>query len=860
MILEKDKSPEEITEQLKQLTKQLNYKEKYEKEQEKLMEQYKQNADTHKQNADTYKRLLEEERLRNEETAKHIEVLNKENMQRIFEELKTEVTKSLTVSEEIILYKNEMLEKVNSIKEENLMQKVLIDELKEEIIQLKNQLAAYEKQCEGHANHCKELNEISEKRIHEAMDAFNQQIKDTEEVCRKELYNLQVIVEEHKKEIIENKRLRDKQSFLTTKCNEEITQLRNKLTFVQVTEQEDLQFTEKFQDIIKKLHYKELNSREVIYEKRINKVIDMFNKHLKDREETQKKEFDNLKLEIEEFKGEEAKKFEDSKETCKANSTLIEKLVWKEVQNIEEQLKKQNLVIDSSNKASVDKENTLMSKLEDYRRIFVKEFDTRLEEFEQATKKEKEIVYRTIKDIQLEVDKLVYYFNQQSQPQNTKVAHIIKDYTQPMLEAAEQNDKNHKNECTTISNTSAKLSSLNTDVLALAFSGTNETTESSVEHKAEAAEDTPPNSGASAKESSLNPDVLALMQKTRAYQNSALSYDLETATITVDCDDLTEKEKIKEEFYIAYWEMTMGGKLKEHAFPVDDVQQANVIVDEYTKTFSHTYFRYDPEKKEIKCLSTDARQMQNVQRWLNSMKKAAKVKAICIDLPKLSRRVTIKFGDIVEEEVDIIVNAANDRLMHAGGVAAAIDKASYGAVQKESNQVILQTGTLPTGKAVITSAGGKLKCKSVIHAVGPIAYQHKDQCADLLLTACVNSLVLAQRNKAKSISFPPISSDIFGVSKELVANVMLSSLCSYTCSDPELLNDVRIVIIDEPTFDVFIKFFNEEKENLKLLQHTRPTEDSTKVTATSHHMHDIQSKSALQLGPQKGLSNLKYDK
>ena len=387
------------------------------------------------------------------------------------------------------------------------------------------------------------------------------------------------------------------------------------------------------------------------------------------------------------------------------------------------------------------------------------------------------------------------------------------------------------------------------------YSSTGETTESSVDPKTKAAEDVPPDGVSSAKGSSLNPDVLALMQKTGAYQNSALSYDLQTATINVDCDDPTEKEKIKEEFYTAYQELMMGGKLKEHAFPVDDMQQAYSIVDEYAKTFSHTYFRYDPEKKEIKCLSTDARQMQNVRRRLNSMKKKApEAKSVHIDLPKLSRRVTIKLGDITEEEVDIIVNAANDRLLHGGGVAAAIDRASYGIVQQESSKVIEQTGTLPTGEAVITNAGGKLRCKFVVHAVGPIAYQHKDQCDALLHTACVNSMIIAQRNKAKSISFPPISSGIFGVSKELVAKVMLSSLCSYKCGNPELLNDVRIVIIDEPTFDVFLKLFHKEKENLILLQNTRPTENSSMPTTTSHY--GMQSENTLQLGAHNNLSTL----
>ena len=362
------------------------------------------------------------------------------------------------------------------------------------------------------------------------------------------------------------------------------------------------------------------------------------------------------------------------------------------------------------------------------------------------------------------------------------------------------------------------------------FSGSSETIETTPYPKTEVPEDTSSDGSISAKGSSLNPDVLALMQKTGAYQHPALSYDLQTATINIDHDDPAKREKIKEEFFAAYRNIMMNGKLKEYVFPVEDLQQAHTMVDECMKAFNHTYFRYDSEKKVIKCLSTDARQMQNIRKRHNNMKKDSKVKSVFIDLPKKSRKVTIKLGDIIEEEVDVIVNAANDRLMHAGGVAAAIDKASYGAVQKESSRVIEQTGTLPTGQAVITSAGGSLKCKFVVHAVGPIASQHKDHCGPLLRNACVNSMLMAQHNKAKSVSFPPISSGIFGVSKELVASVMLSSLCSYTCDDPELLNDVRIVIIDEATYDVFLKFFHKEKGNLELLQYTNPASTSKSAT------------------------------
>ena len=69
----------------------------------------------------------------------------------------------------------------------------------------------------------------------------------------------------------------------------------------------------------------------------------------------------------------------------------------------------------------------------------------------------------------------------------------------------------------------------------------------------------------SAKEYNLNPDILALMEKTGAYQHSAVSYDQQTMTINIECDDATEKEKIKEELFTAYRELMMGGKLKEHS-------------------------------------------------------------------------------------------------------------------------------------------------------------------------------------------------------------------------------------------------------------------------------------------------------
>ena len=79
-----------------------------------------------------------------------------------------------------------------------------------------------------------------------------------------------------------------------------------------------------------------------------------------------------------------------------------------------------------------------------------------------------------------------------------------------------------------------------------------------------------------------------------------------------------------------------------------------------------------------------------------------------------NKTLTLKQSDLTEEDADAIVNAANDGLCHGGGIAGAIVKKGGQIIQDESDRI----GRVRTGSAAITGAG-KLKCKWVIHAVGP---------------------------------------------------------------------------------------------------------------------------------------------
>ena len=175
-------------------------------------------------------------------------------------------------------------------------------------------------------------------------------------------------------------------------------------------------------------------------------------------------------------------------------------------------------------------------------------------------------------------------------------------------------------------------------------------------------------------------------------------------------------------------------------------------------------------------------------------------------------RFSLYQGDITEERVDAIVNAANEWLQHGGGVAAAIVRKGGRQIEEESRRIILNRNRLPlnVGDAVYTK-GGHLSCRYVIHTVGPRWNDYdRQRSISLLRRACMESLYLAAELKLSSIALPAISSGIFGMPKSICAQVMFKSMEEFSSStDAELttLRDVRIVIIDHQTISVFQEEF-----------------------------------------------------
>ena len=173
-----------------------------------------------------------------------------------------------------------------------------------------------------------------------------------------------------------------------------------------------------------------------------------------------------------------------------------------------------------------------------------------------------------------------------------------------------------------------------------------------------------------------------------------------------------------------------------------------------------------------------------------------------IKLPS-SQTIQIVRGDITTEEVDAIVNAANDHLQHGGGVARTISKNGGPAIQQESDAWVRQHGRVSHTNPAWTS-GGDLPAKYVIHAVGPV---WGDGDEDIKLESAVTgSLRVADELKCSSIALPAISTGIFGFPKDRAARIIFSAIENYFAKNSASgLKTIKLLLYDQPTVDVFLK-------------------------------------------------------
>jgi O-acetyl-ADP-ribose deacetylase (regulator of RNase III) len=162
-------------------------------------------------------------------------------------------------------------------------------------------------------------------------------------------------------------------------------------------------------------------------------------------------------------------------------------------------------------------------------------------------------------------------------------------------------------------------------------------------------------------------------------------------------------------------------------------------------------------------------------------------------------RLILVQGDITEQDVDAVVNAANSSLMGGGGVDGAIHRGGGPAILEECKRIRAERfpDGLPPGRAVATTAGD-LPARWVIHTVGPVYAKSEDR-SGLLASCHTESLKVADELGARTVAFPAVSTGVYGYPVEAAAPVAIRAVRE---ADTRV-EEVRFVLFDRATYEAF---------------------------------------------------------
>ncbi len=170
-------------------------------------------------------------------------------------------------------------------------------------------------------------------------------------------------------------------------------------------------------------------------------------------------------------------------------------------------------------------------------------------------------------------------------------------------------------------------------------------------------------------------------------------------------------------------------------------------------------------------------------------------------------------ADITKETTDAIVNAANSSLLGGGGVDGAIHHAGGPSILQECRRIVANIGTLPPGRAVITT-GGRLPAKYVIHTVGPVYRGGGQHEAETLASCYRASVQIADDHGMRSLAFPSISTGAFGYPVQEAAEIAVRTIAEALPPCVHIIH-VRFVLFDLATCQAYVRAAEKLSQQLR---------------------------------------------
>ena len=159
--------------------------------------------------------------------------------------------------------------------------------------------------------------------------------------------------------------------------------------------------------------------------------------------------------------------------------------------------------------------------------------------------------------------------------------------------------------------------------------------------------------------------------------------------------------------------------------------------------------------------------------------------------------------DITKETTEAIVNAANSSLLGGGGVDGSIHHAGGPSILQECKRIVSKIGTLPAGKAVITT-GGRLAAKYVIHTVGPVYQGGGEREAETLASCYRASVQIADDHGVRSVAFPSISTGAYGYPVQKAAGIAVRTVAEALAACTHIMQ-IRFVLFDASTCNAYVQ-------------------------------------------------------
>ena len=166
------------------------------------------------------------------------------------------------------------------------------------------------------------------------------------------------------------------------------------------------------------------------------------------------------------------------------------------------------------------------------------------------------------------------------------------------------------------------------------------------------------------------------------------------------------------------------------------------------------------------------------------------------------KKIVLRQGDITKIAVDAMANAANYSLAGGGGVDGAIHRAGGPAIMRELDAIRAASGGCATGSAVVTGAGN-LPAKYIFHAVGPVWYGGERGEPELLAACYRKCFELARERDVRSISFPAISTGVYGYPQKEAAGIAVREAKAHLNDPSTPVEQVIFVLFDRAAEEIY---------------------------------------------------------